>query len=877
MPRTNAAILAFNRGIISPKGLARVDLDRIRLSAEEQTNWMPRTLGSMTLRPGFGFIGTTRDNQPVYNVPFIFSSTDTAILEFSPNKLRIWDGDSLVSRNAVSATITNGSFDADLSSWIDADDSGAASEWLTGGYMSLVGTGSASAIRRQEITVSEPGTLHPININVNRGPVEVRVGSSAGASDLMAFTAQAGSHSIAFTPTGNFWIEFRSSLQRRVLVDSVEVSPAGVVEIDTPYSESDLPLIRPSQSADVVFIAADGIRQQRVERRNNNSWSIVDYDALDGPFDVVNTSSTTLTPSALSGNITVTASAAVFSADNVGGLFRLDSFGQTVESIVSAENVFSDDIRVTGVGASRLISIEITGTFVGTVSLQRSIGEPGDWNDVQSYTTATTTSFNDGLDNQIIHYRIGVKPGDYTSGTVTVRLIYSGGTATGIVRVTDFVSETEVGAEVLNPLGNTSATDIWYEGLWSPRRGYPTACTLFEGRLWWAGRNYMFGSVSDAYNSFDLDVEGDSGPIIRVIGFGPVDNINWLLSLQRILAGTAGSEIAARSSSFDEPLTPTQFNLRDSSTQGSAPIDAVQIDNRGLFVQRSGNRIIEMVYDGSIYEYQPADQMLLVPDLADSGIKRLAVQRQPDTRMHAVLNDGSSLVYITDPAENVRAWIKIETDGLIEDVIVLPGVLEDAVYYVVNRDGTRSLERWALESESIGENINKQADSFIQSTGRIIDVSHIGDGKEVVVWADGIDLGVFTVSGGQVNLGQEYTDVIVGLGYQATYKSSKLNYASGVGIALTQRKRVTELALILYQTHAQGIRYGTELDRLDNLPREEGGKIIPENFIHEMFDAPSFGIDGTFESDQRLYLVANAPRPCTVLAAIPTIVTYDKT
>ncbi len=876
MPRTNAALFAFNRGILSPKGLARVDLDRVRLSAEEQTNWIPRTLGSMTLRPGFGFIGTTLNNQPAYNIPFIFSSTDTSILEFTPNKLRIRSNDQLISRPAVTAAVVNGGFDTDLTGWVDEDEGAAVSSWAAGGYLSLVGTGNDSATRRQQVSVTEVNVVHSLSIKILRGPVSIRIGSSEGANDLMSFTAQAGSHNIAFTPNGDFWVEVSSSLLRESLVDSINVSSSGVVEIDTIYDAEDLPMLRPTQSADVVFIASTK-RQQRVERRNNDSWSIVDYEALDGPFDVVNTTTTTITPSALSGNITLTASANIFSANQVGGLYRIDSSGQTVESSISAGNTFTDDIRVTGTAAGRSFSIEVSGTFTGTVTLQRSISEPGDWNDVQSYTAETTTSFDDGLDNQIIHYRIGIKSGDYTSGTVIVRLIYSGGTATGVARITEFTSETVVEAEVLNPLGSTNATDIWYEGLWSPKNGYPSACTLFEGRLWWAGKNYIYGSVSDSYASFDFDVEGDSGPIIRVIGFGPVDTINWLLSLQRIIAGTAGSEIAARSSSFDEPLTPTQFNLRDSSTQGSALVDAVQIDNRGMFVQRSGNRIIEMVYDGSIYEYQPADQMLLVPDLADAGIRRLGVQRQPDTRVHAVLNDGTALIYITDPAENVRAWIKVETDGLIEDVTVLPGVLEDAVYYVVNRDGSRCLERWALESECEGGNINKQADSFVQSAGKLISgLDHL-NGKEVVAWADGVDIGRFIVSNGQVDLGNTYTDVIIGLFYEAIYKSSKLNYASGIGIALTQRKRITELALILYRTHAQGIRYGTELDRLDSLPREEGGRIVDKDFIHEMFDAPSFGIDGTFESDQRLYLVASAPRPCTVLGAIPTIVTYDKT
>ena len=59
MPREITSLQAFNRGKISKLGLARTDLDRTRLSAEEQNNYVPRVLGSMMLRPGLGYIDNT--------------------------------------------------------------------------------------------------------------------------------------------------------------------------------------------------------------------------------------------------------------------------------------------------------------------------------------------------------------------------------------------------------------------------------------------------------------------------------------------------------------------------------------------------------------------------------------------------------------------------------------------------------------------------------------------------------------------------------------------------------------------------------------------------------------------------------------------------
>ena len=58
MARENTALVAFNRGRVSQLALARTDIKRIALSAETMTNWVPRVLGSMSLRAGLGYLGS---------------------------------------------------------------------------------------------------------------------------------------------------------------------------------------------------------------------------------------------------------------------------------------------------------------------------------------------------------------------------------------------------------------------------------------------------------------------------------------------------------------------------------------------------------------------------------------------------------------------------------------------------------------------------------------------------------------------------------------------------------------------------------------------------------------------------------------------------
>ena len=80
MPRSEVTRFAFNRGLISPLALARVDLKRSALSAEEQTNWMPRTLGSMMLRAGWQYIGSTASNAAARYIEFVRSLSTMPLL-----------------------------------------------------------------------------------------------------------------------------------------------------------------------------------------------------------------------------------------------------------------------------------------------------------------------------------------------------------------------------------------------------------------------------------------------------------------------------------------------------------------------------------------------------------------------------------------------------------------------------------------------------------------------------------------------------------------------------------------------------------------------------------------------------------------------------
>lgn len=895
MAKDKRQLLAFNRGVISSRGLARIDLERMAMSSERQRNWIPRVLGSMMLRPGLEYIANTEANNKARHVPFVFSVDETAQLAFSNNRLRVLIDDVLIDRPVVSATVTNPNFDSGVTGWTDNDELGATSDWINdafyGGVLSLVGDDENAAIRTQQVTVTETGTEHALAIEVVLGTVTLRVGSTDGDDDYINESRLGvGYHNLSFTPTGNFWIQLSSTTEHQVWVTTCDMSASGPISFLSPWAEANLPFLRYDQSGDVIYVACDGVKQMKIERRGEDgrSWSLVEYLPLDGPFRVENTSAITLTPSpGISGQITLTASKELFYPSHAGSLFRLESQGQIVTNDISSENVFTDPIRVTGSETAREFGILITtvSAWTATVSLQFAFSADGPWNDQgQTWTSSVSTTYTDGQDGQIIYYRAGVKTGDYTSGTVRVSLSYTGGSITGIARVNSYIDATSVAASVLVNLGSTDPTNIWWESEWSDYRGYPSSVSLHEGRLWWAGNDRIWGSISDDYESFDDEFIGDAAPISRSVGFGPIRIIHWLISMGRLLFGTASNSanvdaaridgndpLGARSSSDSEPLTKTNFNIKTIST-------------KSVFVDRSEQRLYELTYGVDEQDYRALDLSVFCPDFNAVGIVQIAIQMKPDVRVHCVRADGTVGLLIFDRLENVVCWVDVDSSGaggLIEDVSVLPGKVEDQVYYIVKRTinglTERHLCKWAHESEAIGGQLNKMADSFVTYEGAATvtpfttELLHLR-GETVVIWADGLDVGTDVVTAGgalTTNLAVAASSVVVGLPYTAQFKSSKLSEITGIG--LLERKKVNKIGFVAENMHYQGLKYGPDFSNLSDMPKVSRAQVQPVGQIYETYHEDDFSFGGTWNEDSRICLQAAAPRPCTILAAVAEI------
>lgn len=888
MGRTNTVMAAFNRGEVGRSVLGRVDVDRLRLSAETQVNWMPRVAGPMTLRPGLGFVDRIKAGATaIRHLPFVFSMTDQAIIEATPGAMRVRVDEVLISRLAVTATFA-GNLSAPTG-WTVAS-TGGGSFTISGGQMTLSGQNYGGYVRAtNQAAINEIGTEHALRITVDVGFVTFKVGTVDNTDDVIRETVLSkGTHSLAFTPTtASVYVQFESSTVRQGVVSGFQLEGTGPMEVPAFWTATLLPYLRIEQSGDVVFFAAYGVPLYRIERRGTRSWSLVRFEPDDGPFAAFPSKAAKIVFAASLGFTQVIADRPLFKPGHVGALLRAYTPNYNHTFTVGAERTYTPAIRVTGVGADRGFNFSVAGTFTGTWVLERSFdSEDAGFAQVSSGTAPGATSLVDGLNNSIVWYRLGFGA-SYTSGLATFYFDRQGGGRTGICRIRSVAADglTAI-AEVVKPFSSIVATDDWRFGEWSDVAGWPSAVTIHDGRLWFAGRDRLWSSVSDGYASFadTLDGEkvGDSSAISRSIGYGPVAVINWLLGLTRLLAGAEGSEISIRSSSLDAPLTPTGgLAIRDCSTQGSARMPAVKVDTRGLFVQKSGQRLYQLLYDVNSQDYQSNDLTRLHPDMNKGNpIVQVVVQRQPDTRIHCRRQDGTVYVLTFEPTDEVVAWWRVETDGVVTDMLVLPDTVEDRVYYTVRRTTTagtvESLERFARLDECQGDAITKLADAHVTYAGAptttLSGLSHL-EGRTVVVWADGKDVGTKVVTGGQITLDAPASAIVAGLGYSARFRSAKLAYAAVGGSALTQQKRINRVGLIMSNTHAQGVRFGQTFDVMDGLPQVEREQTVDPNYVWTDYDLPMIEVPGDWDTDARLCLAAAAPRPATINAVVIDITT----
>jgi hypothetical protein len=200
--------------------------------------------------------------------------------------------------------------------WRDESES-AASTTLTGGKLYLDSDGANDAAVVQELSTPSTSLIHVLKVSVFHGPINVDIGTSLGGHELVREEKLGtGAHYLAFTPgVATVYVKMWHNDNAGRIVDSCQIVTGTTrLLVEHPYLEADLPYLHIQQIGDVLYITNGTYWTRKLVRRGHRSWSVERFLPSDGPFGTTNAGPMSLTPSATSGQITLTSSEDYFDA-----------------------------------------------------------------------------------------------------------------------------------------------------------------------------------------------------------------------------------------------------------------------------------------------------------------------------------------------------------------------------------------------------------------------------------------------------------------------------------------------------------------------------------------------------------------------------------
>ena len=482
----------------------------------------------------------------------------------------------------------------------------------------------------------------------------------------------------------------------RIYKDGGQVESGGsAVEVTTVYTASDLAGLKFAQAADVMYVVSPNHPIYKITRTSHTAWTITEVTTARGPFLDQNITTTTLTADSRDGTIRLTASANLWTANDVGRLVKIEDGFVKITSRVSA-TVADGTAQELEDGRSEILP----NYAAATISFYE--GDPD----------ATGLEHNDRIEDTAAGF---IDEGFKSGQTIIISGSTSNNTTAGhlIVDVTDSVITFAPGADLTTEAadsghtlqGKLVATTKWSLGAFSLATGFPRAVAFYEQRLVFAGTDSqpqtLFFSQSGDFENFQSGTEADDA-MVYTIGSNQVNVIRFLASTRNLILGTSGGEFVVRASGADEAITPTNIQIKQQTSHGSADIMPVQAGNAILFVQRAKRKMLELQFNFDVDGYVAPDITLISEHITENGVNELAYQQEPDSILWTVRGDGQLACMTYKREEQVIGWSRQIIGGtfstgnaVVESIASIPGDLnEDQLYFVVKRTVNGATKRY---------------------------------------------------------------------------------------------------------------------------------------------------------------------------------------
>ena len=518
-----------------------------------------------------------------------------------------------------------------------------------------------------------------------------------------------------------------------------------------------------TQAVDTLILCHEDLQTKRLVRNSDTSWTLENLPLTNPPQYAYaldeHSPNFTITPSATTGNITITASSVTTDTGSAQAGTANTITLKSASSYTSNDDPNGMWITLTGgtgAGQERYISDYVGSTKVATV--------------YPAWTTQPDNTTN---------YKVAAFAASAANNYAQVENTF------GRVKYISYVSDTVMNAVVEVPFFDTSGVvagnwigEFGYEDVWSSTRGWPRSATFHEGRLYFGGSksrpNTVWGSRVIDYFNFDSHTGLDDEAVETTI------NTNQLNAIVNIVSGadlrifsTGGEFIVVQSE--DTPITPSNFLVRPQTRLGSkAGVPIEDLNGATIFVQRQGKAINAFQFGNDTRSYQVQNIALLSSHLLNTPVD-IAVRRSSSTdeadRLFVVNSgDGSMAVYSILTGQNVIAPSKFTTDGefiaiVVEVsnvfVIVKRTVNSSDVYYleVFNPDLTLDAAKFGGAASQIemqhlqGETLHVITDDIVRADIAVSSTTFTADDDGIFTLKTNLASGDLTLDGVLVSSG----------------------------------------------------------------------------------------------------------------------------
>ncbi len=331
----------------------------------------------------------------------------------------------------------------------------------------------------------------------------------------------------------------------------------------------------------------------------------------------------------------------------------------------------------------------------------------------------------------------------------------------------------------------------------SDTRGWPRTVTFFESRLILGGTTYkpqsIWASKTNDFFNLDLGTSLSDEGIFITLDTDQVNAINGLYAGRHLQVLTTGGEFYSPTT----PITPSDFVIKRQTQYGSSGLRPVSIDGATLFIDRYGTSLRELLYTYIEEAYNADSISVMAPHLLISPVD-IAAQRGTEldesNYIYIVNSDGTLAVLNSLRSQEVTAWTRWTTNGLIENI----AVVQSDVYLMVRRTINNGA-RWFLERVDVDTFTDSNVKQIQASSATVTGLDHL-NGELCRVKADGAVMTDNTPSAGAITLVRPAIDVEVGLDFNPLFRTMPITSNFQDGSTFTRDKRISQVHVDVFET-----------------------------------------------------------------------------